>query len=369
MIEYESLKNSNQHFLNDLEQAANRVIRSGWYILGPEVSEFEKEFSTYVGTKHCIGVANGLDALILAIESLNLPPKSEILVASNTYIATIIAIIRAGHVPALVEPDIHTKNIDPHQLKNKITKKTSAICVTHLYGKSCRMDAIGAFACEHELRVIEDCAQSHGAQLSGKMTGSFGDLGCFSFYPTKNLGALGDAGAITTNDDELAERLRHLRNYGSKEKYVNNYIGVNSRLDELQAAFLRIKLRYLDRFIAHKRELASIYFLRLGNSVILPSCANDEFDVHHIFPIRHEMRNNLRTHLLKHGVKTEIHYPIPPHLQQAMRGILFGEYPISDEIHRTELSLPISYGHSTKEIEKVCELIIEFDTTKPLLHI
>ncbi|MFY8042537.1 MAG: DegT/DnrJ/EryC1/StrS family aminotransferase, partial [Rhodoferax sp.] len=324
MIEYESLAQSNAQFMGELEAAASRVIRSGWYVLGTEVSAFESEFATYVGAKHCVGVANGLDALILSIEALELPKGSDILVASNTYIATIIAIIRAGHRPVLVEPELATFNMDPLLLASTITSKTRAICVTHMFGKSCRMDAIGAFARDNGLRVIEDCAQSHGARLGGRMTGTFGDAGCFSFYPTKNLGAIGDAGAVVTDDDALADRLRHLRNYGSKQKYVNRYLGVNSRLDELQAALLRVKLRHLDEMTAHKRVLAEVYFAHLPDWVIKPVRRPDEFDVFHIFGIRHPQRDALRQYLIEQGVKTEVHYPIPPHRQEAMSGILSG---------------------------------------------
>ena len=214
MIEYESLSNSNSAYFSELEAAASRVIRSGWYVLGQEVSAFEQEFAQYVGAKHCIGVANGLDALILSIEALNLPKGSDVLVASNTYIATILAILRAGHQPVLVEPVLETFNMDPALLPAALTPNTRAICVTHLFGKACRMDAIGAFAKAHGLKVIEDCAQSHGAKLAGKMTGTFGDAGCFSFYPTKNLGALGDGGAVFTQNAELAEKVRRMRQYG-----------------------------------------------------------------------------------------------------------------------------------------------------------
>jgi dTDP-4-amino-4,6-dideoxygalactose transaminase len=360
MIEYESLVNSNKAFMTELEAAASRVIRSGWYVLGQEVSNFESEFAIYVGSKYCIGVANGLDALILAIEALDLPKASDILVASNTYIATILAILRAGHTPVLVEPDPATYNLDATRLTDAITTKTRAICVTHLYGKTCRMDAIGAFAKAHGLSVIEDCAQSHGAKLGSQQTGTFGNAGCFSFYPTKNLGALGDAGAIVTNDEALADKLRHLRNYGSKQKYVNKYVGVNSRLDELQAALLRVKLKHLEAMTAHKRELAQIYFDHLPNWLTLPARAADEFDVFHIFAVKHRMRDALKQHLLERGVKTEIHYPIPPHKQEAMHNILRGDYPIADALHATELSLPISVGHSTQDIWQVCQAIDSF---------
>lgn len=341
----------------ELQAAAIQAIRSGWYILGQETSAFETEFARYIGARHCVGVANGLDALILSIEALNLPRNSDVLVTSNTYIATILAIVRAGHRPVLVEPDLDTFNIDPVRLVGSITSNTRAICVTHLFGKSCRMDAVCAFAKEHGLRIIEDCAQSHGAKLNGQMTGTFGDAGCFSFYPTKNLGALGDAGAIVTNDDALAERLRHMRNYGSVQKYVNEYVGANSRLDEIQAALLRVKLRYLDEMIQHKRALSEIYFAELPAWLKLPHRRSDEYDVFHIFGVRHPRRNELRAWLLEQGVKTEIHYPIPPHKQNAMASILSGSYPIADELHATELSLPISIGHNVEEIYRVCEIL------------
>lgn len=360
MIEYESLALSNHAFMAELENAAVRVIKSGWYVLGNEVSSFEAEFADYTGAKHCIGVANGLDALILAIESLELTRGSDILVASNTYIATILAIVRAGHRPVLVEPKLETFNIDPEKLALSLTPNTRAVCVTHMFGKSCRMDDIGKFAQEHGLKVIEDCAQSHGAKLAGKMTGTFGDLGCFSFYPTKNLGAIGDAGAIVTDDDSLAERLRHTRNYGSKIKYVNQYVGLNSRLDELQAALLRVKLKHLDAMTSHKRALADIYFRELENHVILPCRQTDEFDVYHIFGIRSQRRDELRTHLIANNVRTEVHYPIPPHRQLAMQGILNGNWPIAEELHKTELSLPISYSHIADDIMQVCNVIKSF---------
>ncbi len=362
MIEYENLTKSNAKYFTDLEEAASRVIRSGWYVLGKEVSAFEQSFAQYVGSKHCIGVANGLDALILSIEGLNLRKGSDVLVASNTYIATILSIIKAGHRPVLVEPNLATFNIDPARLASALTPNARAICVTHLFGKACRMEEIGAFARAHGLKLIEDCAQSHGAKLAGKMTGTFGDAGCFSFYPTKNLGALGDSGAIVTDDDELAERLRHLRNYGSKTKYVNDYIGVNSRLDELQAAMLSVKLKHLDTMIEHKRQLASIYLAELPSFVKLPMINEDEFDVFHIFGIRSSRRNELKEFLLINNIKTEIHYPIPPHKQAAMQGLFFGEYPIAQELHDTELSLPISNAHTTNDIHEICKTIQKFES-------
>jgi dTDP-4-amino-4,6-dideoxygalactose transaminase len=363
IIEYENLKLSNNRYLPDLEEAASRVIRSGWYILGNEVVNFEAEFSKYIGSRHCIGVASGLDALILSLEALAYPRDSEILVASNSYIATILAIVRAGYKPILVEPEVDSFNIDPTKLKAALSNKTRAICLTHLFGKACRMDEISAFAQENGLQMIEDCAQSHGAKFAGKMTGTFGVSGCFSFYPTKNLGAFGDAGAIITNNDEFADRLRHMRNYGSKEKYINEYIGMNSRLDEMQAALLRVKLKYLDEINQHKRSLAEIYFEHLPDWVHLPRRSDVEHDVFHIFGIRTTRRDELREWLLRKSVKTEIHYPIPPHKQKAMQGVLEGCWPIADELHSSELSLPISAGHTHVDVLRVCELVTEFGKT------
>ncbi len=358
MIEYENLARSNAQWMDELEKAIVRVLRSGRYVLGDEVAQFEMEFAAAHGMKHCIGVGNGLDALILSIECMNLPPRSDILLASNTYIATIIAVIRAGHNPILVEPDEASMNIDPLALDLALTQNTRGICVTHMYGKPCRMDAISDFAKAHDLRLIEDCAQSHGARFKDKWTGTFGDAGCFSFYPTKNLGGLGDGGAVITNDDALAERLKHVRNYGSSRKYVNRYVGVNSRLDELQAAALRVKLRHLDTITTHKRQLADLYFRRLNSVVQLPACHQDEFDVFHIFAIRHPDRDRLRTSLMEAGVHTEIHYPIAPHRQDALKDIIKNTYPVSERIHQTILSLPISVGHTEADIEKVIDTML-----------
>lgn len=360
MVEYENLARANQRFVDEFRAAFDRLLASGWYVLGNEVSSFENEFAAYVGSRHCIGVANGLDALTLSITAFDQPRGSEWLVASNTYIATILAIVQAGHRPVLVEPDPQTCNIDPDRLARALTPKTRGICVTHLYGKPCRMDRIVPFAREHGLKLVEDCAQSHGATLQGRMTGTFGDTGCFSFYPTKNLGALGDAGAVTTDDPAIAERLRHLRNYGSLKKYVNRYVGVNSRLDEVQAAFLRVKLRRLDEITRHKQRLAHLYFDQLPADLALPVREPDVEDVFHIFAVRTPQRDALRAHLAESGIKTEVHYPIPPHRQEAMAGLLAGEYPIADEIHATELSLPISYATTADEVDEVCTAVRHF---------
>ena len=360
MIEYENLELSNRRFVAALREAFDQVVGKGWYVLGKEVSEFEREFAAYVGAAHGVGVANGLDALTLSLKALDLPAGSDVLVASNTYIATILAVLHAGHRPVLVEPDLRSYNIDPSRLAAAMTPGTRAICLTHLYGKSCRMDQIMPFAQAHGLAVVEDCAQSHGATLGGRSTGTFGAAGCFSFYPTKNLGALGDAGAVVTDDAAIADRLRHLRNYGSLQKYVNVHVGFNSRLDEMQAAFLRVKLRHLDEITAHKRHLAQLYFDGLPEQLVLPLREDDAFDVFHIFAVRCAERDALRSFLLEAGIKTEIHYPIAPHRQQAMQGIVSGEFPIADEIHATELSLPISLGTTEDEVAQVCATVRRF---------
>lgn len=362
MIEYENLYQLNISFEKEYQNNFSIFLEKGYYILGNEVSNFEIEFAKYIGSKYCIGVANGLDAIHLSIMALGLPKKSEILVPSNTYIATILAIINSGHIPVLVEPDIKTYNIDPSKIIQKITKKTKAIIVVHLYGKICEMDEIIRISQQHDLKVVEDCAQAHGAALDKKKAGSWGDLGAFSFYPTKNLGALGDAGAITTDNEELYLKLKALRNYGSEVKYYNKYVGLNSRLDEIQASFLRVKLKRLDEINTHKRNLAAIYFNNLCPSIIMPSQDERLHDVFHIFNIRHNLRDKLKTYLLENGIKTEIHYPVAPHLQAGYKKYFKNKhYPISEEIHNSTLSLPISFIHKEEEIIKVCETINIFE--------
>ncbi|WP_459978926.1 DegT/DnrJ/EryC1/StrS family aminotransferase [Nautilia lithotrophica] len=359
MIEYENLKKVNEKLFSKYKEKFNDFLDTGWYILGKNVESFEKEFASFCNTNYCVGVASGLDALILSIDAFDFPENSEILVASNTYIATILAIVKNGFKPVLIEPDITTYNIDPNKIEEKITNKTKAILVTHLYGKACEMDKIINIAQKYDLKVIEDCSQAHGAEFKNQKVGSFG-VGCFSFYPTKNLGALGDGGAITCNDENFMLKIKALRNYGSDKKYHNKYIGYNSRLDEIQAAFLSVKLDILEDIIFHKRELAKIYLENLDNKFVKPIEDKDYFDVYHIFNIRFDKRNELKKYLEKNGIKTEIHYPIPPHKQPAMQSIIEGEYPISEEIHNTTLSLPISYFHTKEEIYKVIEIINRF---------
>jgi dTDP-4-amino-4,6-dideoxygalactose transaminase len=361
MIEYENLGLLNKTFFEEYKSSFQQTLESGWYILGNNVTHFEKEFADYHSSKHCIGVASGLDALILALKAFNFEPGSEVIVPSNTYIATILSILHSGLKPVLVEPDISTFNINPKLIEEKITSKTKALMIVHLYGKSCEMDPIVEIKNKYSLKLIEDCAQSHGATYKGKLTGTFGEYGAFSFYPTKNLGALGDAGAVLTDNDELAIAIKRLRNYGSDIKYYNELIGYNSRLDEVQAGFLSIKLKSLNTINEHKGKLAKIYFDNLKSDFILPQQHPDYLDVFHIFAIRHKKRDNLKEYLLHEGIKTEIHYPVPPNKQKAMKGILDNTvFPISEEIHATELSLPISYFHTEDEIYQVVEKMNKF---------
>ncbi|MDG9781551.1 DegT/DnrJ/EryC1/StrS family aminotransferase [Metapseudomonas otitidis] len=360
MIPYENLARLNEPFFLEYEKAFKAVLEGGWYVLGESVREFEASFSRFVGVDHCAGVANGLDALILSLKALELPLGSEVIVPSNTYIATILAIFQAGLEPVLIEPDPRTYNIDPAQISRKISAKTKAIMVVHLYGKCCEMDPITQLCSEHGLFLIEDCAQAHGATYKGRMAGSFGDFGCFSFYPTKNLGALGDGGAVVCRDAQLDERVRMLRNYGSSKKYYNDVVGFNSRLDEVQAAFLTIKLKHLSKITTHKRELAALYDNGLSDVFVKPVVDADFFDVYHIYNICHPQRDRLKQFLLENGIGSEIHYPLPPHRQRAMQGLLSGEYPIADVIHQTTLSLPISYFHTCEDIRHVCNVANEF---------
>ena len=362
MIEYESLKKVNETYSEDFSKFFKDFVSKGWYVLGSEVSEFEINFSDYIGSHYCVGVANGLDALILSLKALDLPKNAEVIVPSNTYIATILSVIQAGYKPILVEPDILTYNINPDLIESSITPNTKAILITHLYGKSCEMDPILEICEKYGLYLLEDCAQAHGAKYKGKMCGTFGILSSFSFYPTKNLGALGDAGAILTDDPNLAEKLKALRNYGSEKKYHNKYIGYNSRLDELQAGILNIKLKRLDEVNAKKNGLANSYFEYLNNkNIVLPVIEQSKFDVFHIFNIRTEKRNELKEYLFNNGVITEIHYPVPPHKQVGYNNIFNGAYPISELIHSTTLSLPISSYHTHDDVMKVCKLINSFN--------
>lgn len=362
MIEYENLRLVNKPYEQAYTNALTGFLAKGWYILGDQVKLFEEEFAKYCGSKYCIGLASGLDALYLSLLALDFPAGSEIIVPSNTYIATITSIVNAGLKPVLIEPKLNSYNIDPKLITEKITAATKAIMLVHLYGKPCEMEEIMAIAQQNRLPVIEDCAQAHGATVNNKKVGSWGVFGAFSFYPTKNLGALGDAGAITTDNEEMAIKLRALRNYGSHQKYFNDYVGINSRLDELQAAFLRIKLKDLDQFNKHKNKLAALYFeLIEKDKYILPVKQENITDVFHIFNIRHKERDRLKAYLFDLGIKTEIHYPLSPHQQKGYAYLFKGEsYPVSELIHQTTLSLPISIATTTEEVKLVCTALNNF---------
>ena len=307
MIEYENLHRLNKPFREEFLNTFDHMLTDGQFILGSQVELFEQEFAAYCGAPHCVGVGNGLDALTLALRCFSFKEGSEVIVPSNTYIATILAVINSGLKPVLVEPDIHTYNLDPGLLEKAISPKCVAIVAVHLYGKCCAMDEILEIARKHKLKVIEDCAHAHGAMLKGKAAGTFGDLGAFSFYPTKNLGALGDAGCLLMKDVDLNGRIRSLRNYGSTEKNVHTLAGYNSRLDEIQAGFLRVKLKTLNALNSRRRLLASVYQKHLNTRFIKPSIHEDSVDVHYVFNVRHTERVLLKDHLLKLGIETQIH--------------------------------------------------------------
>lgn len=362
-IAYENLNISNKEYESEFKIEFNTFLKNGIYVLGNQVKKFEDSFAEWVGTKYCVGLASGFDALYLSLLVLDLPKNAEIIVPSNTYIATILAVINAGFKPVLVEPDSNTFTIDTTLIEKKITKHTRAIMPVHLYGKACNMDSILKISKKYNLHILEDCAQSHGAIINGNKTGSFSTLGSFSFYPTKNLGALGDAGAIVTNNINLYNKLLAFRNYGSNQKYYNKYVGINSRLDELQAIFLNIKLKNIDSITSHKRLLASIYHDHLPNTELLkkPCKLINQEHVFHIYNIRTPVRDQLKDFLLKYNISTEIHYPIPPHLQEGFRKYFLNDkYPISEEIHSTTLSLPISKFHTPDQVLRVCKIISLF---------
>lgn len=360
IIEYENLNKVNKPFFEQFRQAFDDVLLSGWFILGENVKRFESEFALYNNAGFCAGVASGLDALTLSIMALDIAKGSEIIVPSNTYIATILSIMQTGNIPVLVEPDIETYNIDPKLIEDAITNKTRAVMVVHLYGKPCDMDPIIEICNKHSLFLIEDGAQAHGAEYKERKVGVFGDIAGFSFYPSKNLGCLGDGGAVVTNSSTLHKKTKMLRNYGSSKKYYNEFVGMNSRLDEIQAAFLSIKLKSLDDINKHKRELASIYLTNLKEDFILPATNDDFYDVYHIFNIRHSRRDDLKEYLKVNNIQTEIHYPIPPHKQKALSFLSNRKFPVSEEIHQTTLSLPISTIHTREDIFRVVEVMNKF---------
>ena len=348
---------------NEYIEAFSAVVDDSFYIMGKRCDEFEREFADFCGSKYCIGTGNGLDALTLILMALGIGSGDEVIVPSNTYIATVLAVTRVGATPIFAEPDIRTANIDASNIISRITQRTRAILPVHLYGQPCDMQEIMDVAGKNHLYVIEDCAQSHGATYHGKMTGIFGIASGFSFYPTKNLGALGDGGAVVTNDEELAAKVRAIRNYGSEKKYENKYVGINSRLDEVQAALLSVKLKHFDRILEERKRVAERYLEGIHNpKIILPYVSDDVDHVWHIFAVRCNERNALKAYLEAQGIGTGIHYPIPPHLQACYSylGYRHGDFPVAEELASTELSLPIFYGMTDEQIDKVIMTVNRF---------
>jgi len=360
-IPFLDLKAINEQYRDEIMNAVSRVLDSGWYILGEELRRFEEEFAGYSNVKHCIGVGNGLDALFLTLKAYDIGPGDEVIVPSNTFIATWFAVSQCGARPVPVEPDEKTFNINPELIETSINENTKAIMPVHLYGRPCDMDAISGIAEKYGLLVIEDAAQAHGANYKGRHVGGLGSAAGFSFYPGKNLGALGDAGCITTNDDDLADKLRVLRNYGSPEKYVNTYKGVNSRLDELQAAILRVKLKGLDQEIKARQDVAEFYSRGINNpAIVLPHVKDDLSPVWHLYVVRTSQRDRFMSYLAEHGVSSVIHYPVAPHKQQAYSDYNSMSFPLAEAIHDEVVSLPISSAMTEKDCQRVIEIINEF---------
>lgn len=365
MIKFLDLQKINAQYEQELKDAANRVIDSGWYIIGEELETFEKNYASYCGTKYALGVANGLDALRLIfkayIELGVIQKGDEVIVPANTYIASVLAISDNGLVPVFVEPNSKTYNLDSSKLEAAVTSKTKAILTVHLYGQNSIDHQMLEICTKHNLKLVEDSAQSHGALWNGKVSGSIGDAAGHSFYPGKNLGALGDAGAVTTNDDTLAKTIEALRNYGSHKKYENSYQGLNSRLDEIQAAFLNVKLKYIKKDILERRRVANYYLEHIKNpAIILPKVLNAEGHVWHLFVIRTSKRDELQNYLTDNNIQTIIHYPIPPHKQAAYANLNEMHFPITEQIHNEVLSLPISGVISKEVLYKVCEVLNGF---------
>ena len=345
---------------DELDAAYQRVMDSGWYILGEEVAAFEREFAAYCGTRHCVGLGNGLEALQLILRAYGIGSGDEVIVPANTYIATWLAVSNSGATVVPVEPEERTFNLDPRRIETAITSRTKAVLPVHLYGQPAEMDAIKEVARKNDLKVIEDAAQAHGARYGNRRAGSLGDAAGWSFYPTKNLGAYGDAGAVTTDDDELAQRVRLLRNYGSRSKYYNEERGINSRLDELQAALLRVRLKHLDEWNSRRVTIAETYLNELeGARLLLPLVAESAAPVWHLFVVRSKMRDELQRQLKGLGVSTLVHYPVPPHLQEAYKdpGTPPGSFPLTEAIHREVLSLPIGPHLSESDQARVVQAV------------
>jgi dTDP-4-amino-4,6-dideoxygalactose transaminase len=360
-ISFLDMKSPYQELRDELDAAYHRVMESGWYIMGKELESFEQEFAGYCGARHCIGVGNGLEALHLILRAYRIGEGDEVIVPSNTYIATWLAVSYAGAKPVPVEPVEHTYTLDPERVETAITPRTRAILPVHLYGLLADIDPLQVLADKYNLKVIEDSAQAQGALYKGRMSGDLGHAAGFSFYPGKNLGAFGDAGAIVTNDDRLVERVRSLRNYGSKIKYYNDEKGYNSRLDEMQAAFLRVKLKYLDEWNSRRRKIASAYLEALADAhdLTLPHIPKWASPIWHIFPIRHPKRDDLQLYLKSKGIDTMIHYPVPPHLSRAYSdlGLQYGTFPIAEKTSESELSLPMGPHLRLSDVEYIVDAI------------
>lgn len=365
MIPFLSLKEITDSHSIEILEAVNRVVNSGWYLQGAENKRFEENYAKYIGTDYCVGVGNGLDALIWIyrayIELGFMKPGDEVIVPANTYIASILAITENGLVPVLVEPTIESFEIDDTKIEEAITERTKSILLVHLYGRCAYSEKIGILCKKYNLKLVEDNAQAHGCKYSGIRTGAIGDAAGHSFYPGKNLGALGDAGAVTTNDKDVADCIRALANYGSQRKYVFKYKGKNSRLDEIHAAVLDVKLRYLDEDNAHRQIVAKHYYENIKNSLIkLPIRLSNEKNVYHIFPVLCEKRDDLQQYLAQNGVQTLIHYPIPPHKQECYKEWKEKSLPITEQIHNQELSLPIGPTISEGDVKRIIEVINSF---------
>lgn len=361
MIKFLDLKKINNRYREEIDSRIKDILDKGWYLQGEENENFTKNFANFCGTKFALGVANGLDALNLIIKAYGFGNGDEIIVPANTYIATILAISENGCIPILVEPDIKTYNINPDSIEEKITSKTKAIMVVHLYGQAVQMEKIWKIAKKYNLKIIEDSAQAHGAIYQENRTGNLGDASGFSFYPGKNLGCMGDGGAVTTNDEELFNKIKAIANYGSDRKYHHIYKGVNSRLDEIQAAVLDIKLKHLDSDNNKRREISKYYRENIKNSkIILPETYDEKSHVWHIFAVRTKNRDEFQKYLTEKGIQTIIHYPTPPHKQGAYKEWNNLSFPITEEIHNTILSLPISPVMTDSEIEKVVEVVNEY---------
>lgn len=361
MIKFLDLEKVNNRFRNEIDSRIKAILDKGWYLQGEENEIFTKNFAQYCGTKYCVGVANGLDALNLIIKAYGFGTGDEIIVPANTYIATILAISQNGCTPILVEPDINTYNINPDLIEEKITDKTKAIMIVHLYGQAVQMEKIWELAKKYDLKVIEDSAQAHGTVYNGKRAGNLSDASAFSFYPGKNLGCIGDGGAVTTNDGELAAKIKAIANYGSDRKYHHIYKGVNSRLDEIQAAVLDVKLKYLDQDNEKRRKIAKYYRENIKNEkIILPTTYNENSHVWHVFVVRTDERDRFQKYLQDNDIQTIIHYPTPPHKQGAYSEWNHLSFPITEEIHKTIISLPISPVITDAEVEKIVEVVNEY---------